>query len=90
MPSKNHSGDQISSTDELLRCWNEFLSKKFSTPVIDLDKGIEQVVSEEYYLSDKELDDALNGMKTGKAPGWDNIPAELSQCQNRKNCQSAI
>ena len=79
MPSKNHSGDQITSTDELLRCWNEFLSKKFAAPASDLDKGIEQVVSEEDYLSDKELDDALNGMKTGKAPGWDNIPAELYQ-----------
>ena len=79
MPSKNHLGEQITSTEELLSCWNEFLEKKFAAPVSDIGKDIEQVVSEEDYLSDKELDDALDGMKTDKAPGWDDIPVELFQ-----------
>ena len=79
MPSKNHSGELITSTDELLSCWNEFLSKKFASPVSDLDRDIEQTVSNEDSLTDKELDDALDGMKSGKAPGWDDMPAELYQ-----------
>ena len=79
MPSKNHLGEQITSTEELLSCWNEFLEKKFAAPVSDIGKDIEQVVSEEDYLSDKELDDVLDGMKTDKAPGWDDIPVELFQ-----------
>ena len=66
MPSKNHSGDQITSTDELLRCWNEFLLNKFAAPASNLDKGIEQVVSEEEYLSDKELDNVLNNDRQAK------------------------
>ena len=79
MPSKNHAGESITSTDELLSCWNEFLSKKFPSPASDLGMDIEQTVSNEDYLTDKELDDALDGMKSGKAPGWDDMPAELYQ-----------
>ena len=30
-------------------------------------------------LTDKEPDDALDGMKNGKAPGWDDMPVELYQ-----------
>ena len=30
-------------------------------------------------MSDKELDKALFAMKPGKAPGWDEIPAEVYQ-----------
>ena len=79
MPSKNHAGESITSTDELLSCWNEFLSKKFSSPASDLGRDIEQTVSNEDYLTDKERDDALDGMKSGKAPSWDDMPAELYQ-----------
>ena len=79
MPSKNHSGEPITSTDELLTCWNEFLAKKFAAPECDHDRNIEELVSNEDYLTDKELDNALDGMKNGKAPGWDDMPAELYQ-----------
>ena len=79
MPSKNHSGEPITSTDELLTCWNEFLAKKFAAPECDHDRCIEELVSYEDHLTDKELDDALDGMKNDKAPGWDDMPAELYQ-----------
>ena len=79
MPSKNHTGEPITSTEEKLKCWNEFLSKKFASPPSDADRNIEQTISNDDFLTDKELDDALNGMKNGKAPGWDNVPIELYQ-----------
>ena len=79
MPSKNHAGEPITSTEEKLKCWNEFLSKKFASPASDANRNIEQTVSNEDFLTDNELDDALSGMKNCKAPGWDDIPVELYQ-----------
>ena len=63
--------------NQLLDYWNEFLSKKFAMPDSDLHRSREHTVSSEDSLSDKELDPALFSMKPGKAPGWDEIPAEV-------------
>ena len=79
MPSRDLRGDPITSSDQLLDAWNEFLTKKFATPLSDLHRAREHTVSNEEYLSDKELDKALFAMKPGKSTGWDEIPAEVYQ-----------
>ena len=79
MPSRDLNGEPITSTNQLLDSWNEFLSKKFAMPDSDLHRSREHTVSSEDSLSDKELDAALFSMKPGKAPGWDEIPAEVYQ-----------
>ena len=78
-PSKDLKGDPITSAEQLLKAWNEFLADKFSSPDCDLDRPREHTVSNEDSLSDKELDEALFSMKPGKAPGWDDIPVEVYQ-----------
>ena len=79
MPSKDLSGNPITTSEQLLTSWNEFLSKKFAVPASDVNRRREHVVSKEDILTDEELDKALSGMKTGKAPGWDDVPVELYQ-----------
>ena len=59
MPSKDLKGDPITSAEQLLKAWNEFLADKFSSPDCDLDRPREHTVSNEDSLSDKELDEAL-------------------------------
>ena len=79
MPSKDLNGDPITSAEQLLKSWNQFLADKFSSPDCDLDRPREHTVSNEDSLSDEELDKALFSMKAGKAPGWDDIPVEVYQ-----------
>ena len=78
-PSKDLSGEPITTTEQLLASWNEFLAKKFEEPQCDANKNLENIVSEEETLTDEELEKALDGMKAGKAPGWDDVPVELYQ-----------
>ena len=79
MPCKNHSGNLITSSEQLLQAWNTFLEKKFAAPACDSGKSREATVSPEDHLSDDELDKSLFAMKPGKAPGWDVAPVELYQ-----------
>ena len=77
MPSKDLNGNPIVSSEELLQSWNKFLAEKFKSPDIDLDRPREQTVSPLDLLDDKELEECMNEMNDGKAPGsWDNIPIE--------------
>jgi hypothetical protein len=78
-PSKVLNGDPITSAEQLLTAWNEFLADKFSSPDCDLDRPREHTVSNEDSLSDKELDETLFSMKPDKAPGWGDIPVEVYQ-----------
>ena len=79
MPCKDHSGNLITSSEQLLQAWNTFLEKKFAAPACDSGKSREATVSPEDHLSDDELDKSLFAMKPGKAPGWDVAPVELYQ-----------
>ena len=79
MPTKDHSGNPITSSEQLLLAWNTFLEKKFAAPACDEGKSREATVSPEDHLTDEELDKALSAMKPGKAPGWDQVPVELYQ-----------
>ena len=79
MPCKDHSGNLITSSEQLLHAWNTFLGKKFAAPTCDSGKSREATVSPEDHLSDDELDKSLFAMKPGKAPGWDVAPVELYQ-----------
>ena len=79
MPAKDHNGNLITSSEQLLQAWNSFLEKKFASPASDEGKAREATVPPEDYLSDEELDKALFAMKPGRAPGWDQVPAELYQ-----------
>ena len=88
MPSKDLNGEPITSTNQLLATWNEFLTKKFASPDSDMNRSREHTVSNEDTLNDEELDKALFSMKTGKAPGWDEIPAEVYQ--NSKTARSEL
>ena len=78
-PSKDLNGKPITSTEQLLKSWNEFLAKKFASPDADIDRPRETTVSPEDHLSDVELEECLKAMKSGRAPGWDGIPAEAYQ-----------
>ena len=79
MPTKDHSGNPITSSEQLLQAWNTFLEKKFASPASDVGKNREATMSPEEYLSDEEFDKALFAMKPGRAPGWERVPAELYQ-----------
>ena len=82
MPSKDHEGNPITSSEQLLEAWNNFLEKKFAAPECEKGRSIEQTVSPDDYLTDEELEKALFAMKSGKAPGWDEVPVELYQNSN--------
>ena len=88
MPSKDHNGKLITSSEQLLQAWNTFLEKKFAAPACDRGKAREATVSPEDHLSDDELDKALFAMKPGKAPGWDEVPVELYQ--NSKTARAEL
>ena len=53
-----------------------------------MNRSREHTVSNEDVLSEEELDKALFSMKTGKAPGWDEIPAEVYQ--NSKTARAEL
>ena len=76
MPGKDLSSTPISSTEQLLNAWNEFLGKKFAAPESDLNRSLEQLASEEDHLSTSELEKAFKGLKNNRAPGWDDVPIE--------------
>ena len=77
--TKDHSGNPITSSEQLRQAWNTFLEKNFTSPPSDEGKNREATMSPEDYLSDEELDKALFAMKPRRAPGWDQVPAELYQ-----------
>ena len=45
MPSKDLNGEPITSTNQLLATWNEFLTKKFASPDSDMNRSREQTAS---------------------------------------------
>ena len=47
MPCKDHSGNLITSSEQLLQAWNTFLEKKFAAPACDSGKSREATVSPE-------------------------------------------
>ena len=51
-PSKDQSGEPITTTDQLLASWNDFLAKKFEEPQCDANKGLENIVREEEPVKD--------------------------------------
>ena len=64
--------------------WIDFLANKFSTTELELARVELEDLPENTYdpyddLLEKEFNDALRGMKTGKAPGPDQIPAVVWQ-----------
>ena len=79
MPSKDLKSAPITSTEQLLAAWNEFLAKKFASPPTDQQRRREHLVSEQDQLSNSELEEALAALKSNRAPGWDNIPIEAYQ-----------
>ena len=76
MPSKDLKGGAITTTDQLLHSWNEFLTKKFASPPSDSTREREQNASPDDQLTIAELEECLSALKSGKAPGHDNIPIE--------------
>ena len=76
MPSKDLKGGAITTTDQLLHSWNEFLTKKFASPPSDSTREREQNASPDDRLTIAELEECLSALKSGKAPGHDNIPIE--------------
>ena len=87
-PSKDLSGNTITSSEQLLASCNEFLAKKFAQPACDANRNREHIVSNDDSLSDEELDKALFAMKSGKASGWDEVPVELYK--NRKAAREEL
>ena len=76
MPSKDLSGDPITSPEQLVSAWNTFLAKKFTSPPSDINREQEQTVSPDDHLTTAELEECLDALKSGKAPGVDCIPIE--------------
>ena len=79
MPSNDLEGKPILNQKQLLIAWNTFLTEKFSSPATDSDRHREQTVSPDDNISDEELEDALSSLKSGKAPGSDQVPIEAYQ-----------
>ena len=79
MPSKDLAGNAITSSEQLLSSWNEFLKKKFAEPGIEKNRAREQTVCQEDHIGKNELEDCLKYLKTDRAPGWDKIPIEAYQ-----------
>ena len=76
MPSKDLSGESIISPEQLVSAWNTFLAKKFATPPPDINRERDQTVSPDDHLTTAELEECLAALKSGKAPGADDIPVE--------------
>ena len=74
---------RIGGPEELADVWHDFLDKKFSATERERLRAEFEALSEcedpNAMLTRKEFDDAVNGMKTGKAVGEDRIPAEVWQ-----------
>ena len=79
MPSKDLSAAPITSSQQLFKSWNEFLTAKFSAPATDQNRNLEQTVSPEDHLDTPELEEALAALQSNRAPGWDGIPIEAYQ-----------
>ena len=76
MPSKDLSGHPILSAEQLVTAWNTFLSKKFAPPPSDTNRERDQSASPDEQLTTSELEECLDALSSGKAPGADGIPAE--------------
>ena len=76
MPSKDLSGDPILSAEQLVTAWNTFLSEKFAPPPSDINRERDQSASPDEQLTTTELEECLDALSSGKAPGADGIPAE--------------
>ena len=63
---------------QLLKEWEPFLGAKFSRPESDSNRNIECLVAEDDLLNDRELNECLNALRSGKAVGCDNVPGTLS------------
>ena len=70
-PSKDLSGSPITTSEQLLASWNEFLAKNFDQPAWDANRNREHIVSNDDSLSDEVFNKDLFAMKSGKAAGWD-------------------
>ena len=73
-PSKDLRGQTLTSTEQLLSSWNEFLSAKFASP--DANRARENIISEEDELTDQELEECFSALNRNRKPGWDDIPIE--------------
>ena len=87
MPSKDLAGEPILSSEQLLSSWNSFLAEKFAAPPADSDRQREHTVSPADELTESELQDCLNALKNGKAPGFDSIPIEAYKFSNSAKCE---
>ena len=78
-PSIDSNGNQITSTEEQLEAWAVFLEEKFSARPNETFPNLEDLHDEEAIaeLSLEETEACLKLTKSGKAPGPDEIPAEL-------------
>ena len=77
-PSTDNNGDLITSTDQQLDSWAEFLEDKFKArpnepevhlPGVELDEDIAELTLE-------EVEDCVKSLKSNKACGPDNISVE--------------
>ena len=82
-PDDGQPGSRIGSPQELASVWQEFLDEKFSST--DLEQAREEYAAlpesdeNDRELTREEFNEAVKHMKAGKAPGMDNIPAEVWQ-----------
>ena len=86
-PSTDNNGHMITSTEQQLEAWAVFLEEKFSSrpdeifPILECQND-EEAIPE---LSLEETEACLKLTKSGKAPGPDEIPAELLRNQTAIN-----
>ena len=79
MPTKTLTGQPLVTNGQLLEEWENFLGDKFAKPDADNARSLESLVAEDDALSDDELTACLKALRSGKAAGWDNVPAEAYQ-----------
>ena len=75
-PSKDLNGDLLVTQDQLLDEWSKFLGAKFASPDADKNRSLECLTTEDDELGDEEVNKCLEALRSGKAPGCDNVTVE--------------
>ena len=83
-PSKDEYGKPITSTDQQLKLWANFLENKFSAQANEPEVALQCEYEEEVPLPRlEEIDICVQQLTKGKATGPDNIPIEQYRYSER-------
>jgi len=78
---KDENGNILTEEEDIKARWKEYCGKLYASKEVEEETDIERSIEDEHMLEldilYSEVKEAMNHLRTGKAPGIDNIPAEL-------------